>query len=269
MLGAKERLGAVTEEGIRGEIEAILKGKPPIGVGIILDGNRRWAESNGLLRRIGHERGKDRTRDFLGFFEGLPINALLWAFAIANWERPDDEKKDLFKLYTETTTNELLPEALKKNAVIIHYGRKEPLLSESGKILIPGLPDPVLEALTNAEEKTKNNTGQIIGLAINYSGDDEITRIQEKFQKAKHEGLIGPNVPFTRLYWHQFSDDGGKMGDLRSLLRTSGEQRDSNFGWRAGKAEFETIQKKLPEVERIDVAIALLDTLKRSQRFGK
>lgn len=260
---------AYTEQGLYSEIAEILKNKPPIGVGVILDGNRRWANANGLLRRLGHEKGKDKTKDFLRFFEGLPVNALLWAFSTANWDRPDDEKKDLFKLYAETITNELLPEALKKNAIIIHYGRKEPLLSESGKILIPGLPDPVLEALTKAKEKTKDNTGQIIGLAINYSGEDELTRIYDRFQKAKYEGLIGPNVPFTRPYWHQFSDDGGRMKDLRCLVRTSGEQRTSGFGWRADYAEPYVIEKNLPDVDRRDIGFALLKTLTRAQRFGK
>lgn len=251
------------------EISEMLKGKSPISLGIILDGNRRWADQHSVTRKLGHMMGKERAKKILEFLEGLPLNALLWAFSTDNWGRPEEEKKNLFKLYAETITHELLPEAIKKNSIIIHYGRKYPLLDASGKILIPALPDHLLEAIVSAQEKTKNNTGQIIGLAINYSGGDELTRIHEAFQQAIADGKIDPKTPFTRPYWHQFSDDKGRMGNLHTIMRTSGESRLSGFGWRADYGEPYRIEKMLPDVEPIDVAQGLLTTLKRNQRFGR
>ncbi len=264
-----------SEEQVHQELREILKDQPRITVGIIPDGNRRWArEKFGILapvaHRVGHDKGTEKVIGIVHHFkdELPPMNLMPWGFSTDNWNRPQDEIEALFPLL-KTTVELMVKEAIGIDGRIIHMGRKDPLYDQDGKLIIPGLPDPLKTTLTLAEETTRENKGAIIAPAINYSGRDELTRIHEKFQNAKEIGELPEDTPFTHDIWFRYGDDGGALGELATLIRTSGEHRSSGFGWRADHAEFRVIDKHLPDVSTMDIEEMILDSLKADRRLGK
>ncbi len=264
-----------SEEQVHQELREILKDQPRITVGIILDGNRRWAKDRfGIMAPVAHKLGHDKgTEKVIGivrhFREELPpMNLMPWGFSTDNWSRPANELKALFPLLNDTV--ELMTrEAMEFDGRIIHMGRKEPLYDSIGNLLIRGLPETLKETLARAEELTKNNKGAIIAPAINYLGRDEITRIEQRFQEAKMRGEIPEDARLTEDMQMLFGDDRGELGEMSVIIRTAGEYRLSKFGWRADPAEFRVTDKRLPEVENIDIELLILDGLKAEKRHGK
>lgn len=267
-----------SEEQVHQELWEILKDQPRITVGLIPDGNRRWASSKfGVLapvaHKLGHNKGTEKVIGIVRHFreELPPMNLMPWGFSIDNWSRPPNELEELFSLLNDTV--ELMTkEAMEFDGRIIHMGRKDPLCDYGGKALIPGLPDPLKETLIKAEKLTRNNTGPIIAPAINYAGWDELDRIRERYERAMRNGELPRDTLFTPELWLRYGDDAGTLGELICVIRTSGEHRLSKFGWRIGdssSSEFRVIDKHLPEVKTIDVEALILDSLKAEKRHGK
>lgn len=272
---SSQRAELLSEEKVHQELWEILKDQPRITVGIIPDGNRRWASRKfGVLapvaHKLGHNKGMEIGIGIVRHFrkELPPMNLIPWGFSTDNWKRPQDEIDALFPLLNETVEL-MVEEARKASGRIIHMGRRDPLYDQNGNLIIPGLPEPLKTTLIVAEETTRENKGAIIAPAINYSGRDELTRIHEKFQHAKEIGELPEDAPFTHDIWFRYGDDGGALGELATLIRTSGEQRSSAFGWRADHAEFRVIDKHLPDVTTMDIEEMILDSLKADRRLGK
>src|SRR3989344_3623716 len=269
------RTEILSEEEIHQELWEILKGQPRITVGFIPDGNRRWARGKfGLLapvaHRLGHNKGTEKVIGIVRHFreELPPMNLMPWGFSTDNWNRPQDEIEALFPLLTDTV--ELITkEAMEVDGRVIHMGRKDPLYDQDGNLIVPGLPEPLRTTLSLAEELTQGNKGAIIAPAINYSGRDELIRIHEKYQHAKEIGELLKDAPFTPNIWFRYGDDGGALGELTVLIRTSGEYRSSAFGWRADYAEFRVIDNHLPDITTLDIELKILNSLKPKRRVGK
>jgi len=265
----------LSEEEVHRELWEILKDRPRITVGFIPDGTRRWAKQKFSLlapvaHRLGHNKGAEKVIDIVHHFrnELPPMNLMPWGFSTDNWSRPQDEVEALFPLLNDTVEL-MVKEAIEVDGRIIHMGRKDPLYNTQGQLLIPGLPEPLRSTLIKAEELTINNNGAIIAPAINYSGRDELIRIHERYQAEIQNGELPHTTPFTPDLWFKYGDDGGALGEITSLIRTSGEQRTSAFGWRADYAEFRVIDKHLPDVTNLDIETLILDSLTADRRFGK
>lgn len=226
----------------------------PRHVFIIPDGNGRWA--NKVLNAppiLGHREGARKIVTLLRDMRQLPISVVtLWGFATSNWGRPEDEVKGLMRLF-EDTINSNLEELMDNNSRFIHLGRKD------------RIPDRLKKTIDNAEQKTAENTGQVLCLAVDFGGKDQQIRM---LQAAAEFGRNNPNAVITEEIADQLRDGHGLIPPADLIIRTSNEDRISDPGWLAENAEFYRESKLLPDIEIGDVVIALEDYSHRERRFG-
>ena len=226
--------------------------KLPRHVGIIMDGNGRWAQARGLPRVAGHRAGTENLRTILtaAVDFGVPI-LTLYAFSTENWGRPAAEVQALMLILRETLTNEL-PELHKNGVRIRHIGRKEPL--DAG----------LLEAIRHAEELTQFNTQLALNIALNYGGRADIV---DAVRQIAREGTSADQIDEATIAAH-LSTAGLDDPDL--IIRTAGEMRLSNFlVWQAAYAEFYSTPAYWPDFGRDEFYQALLAYQQRDRRFGK
>jgi undecaprenyl diphosphate synthase len=227
----------------------------PAHVAIIMDGNGRWAKIHNLSRSQGHRKGAERVREITEEAARLKIKVLtLYAFSTENWRRPQKEVDLLMRLLKFFLSREI--KNLKKNNVRFEcIGR------------IEELPPPVVKVIYQAKQETRKNTGLVLNLALNYGGRTEIIDAVNKIIKAKQSGQLTPSdideFGFSRyLYTIDLPDP-----DL--LIRTSGEQRISNFLlWQISYSELLFCKKLWPEFSAKDFRNCILTYQKRKRRFG-
>lgn len=224
----------------------------PKHVGIIMDGNRRWAKERNLPTYEGHLKGYNKMRDVpMWFFkQGVEIVSL-FAFSTENWSRSQEEVNYLMKLLKRALSEEL------------------DKFNERGyKLLISGrldeLPGDLTEVCNNAIDKTKDNNLGIVNICLNYGGRAEIVDVIKKIVKNKidveqiHEGLI-------KKYLYQ-----NDIADPDIIVRTSGERRLSGFQmWEGVYSELLFMEKYWPDFESIDAENVLDEYRSRKRRFGK
>jgi len=224
----------------------------PAHVGIIMDGNGRWAGLRGLPRVEGHRRGAERTKEIIDTCSELGISCLtLYAFSTENWQRPLDEVGMLMKLLELYLRNEF-SSLIKKNVVFRAIGETE------------RLPANIRELIWETEEKTASNTGLHLTAALSYSGRSEILRA---IRKLIDSGAASSGI--TEERFSSFLDTAGlPHPDL--IIRTSGEQRLSNFLlWQAAYAELYFTDTLWPDFDRDEFMLAIKDFQGRERRFGK
>lgn len=220
----------------------------PRHVGIIMDGNGRWAQKRGLPRPMGHRAAMERLRGVIRLSSDLGIEALsLYAFSTENWKRPKSEIEALLGLFMEYFLRELA--ALHANGVCIR------ILGEKG-----AFPPRILEAMVAAEEKTAQNPGLKLSIALNYGSRAEVVRavnlLMERGQPADESSLM------AALYT-------GGLPDLDLVIRTGGEQRLSNFLLlQAAYAELVFVPDYFPDFTQERYADCLGEYQRRSRRFG-
>jgi undecaprenyl diphosphate synthase len=221
-------------------------------VGIIMDGNGRWAQARGLPRVAGHRAGTDNLRRILtaAVDFGVPI-LTLYAFSTENWGRPAAEVQALMLILRETLTNEL-PELHKNGVRIRHIGRKQPL-------------DPaLLEAIRHAEDVTRDNSRLVLNVALNYGGRADIVDACRAIVRA---GIPAEQIDEAAISAH-LSTAGLDDPDL--IIRTAGEMRLSNFViWQAAYAEYYSTPVYWPDFDRDAFYQALVAFQQRDRRFGK
>lgn len=232
-----------------------IKNKIPKHIGIIMDGNGRWAKKNGFKRNIGHENGVEPVRTCLSCAKELGVQVLsLYAFSTENWKRPKLEIKLIMHLLSKTLVTEL-PKLQKNNVKVISMGDVE---------LLPQKPR---ELLKNAIEQTKNNDGIVLNLGLNYGGRQEIIRgikkiIHNLHSEKLHIEDIDENIFSNNL-------DTKDLPDLDLLIRTSGEQRISNFMlWQLAYTELYFTNVLWPDFSKNDFLKAIEDFQNRKRRFG-
>jgi undecaprenyl diphosphate synthase len=232
------------------------KGNLPAHVAIIMDGNGRWAKRRGLPRTAGHKAGVKTVKRIVRAAGDIDISILtLFTFSRENWKRPKYEVSSIMKLLYETTKREM-DELNKNNVKLITTGRIEELPSEKREIL------------ESAKNRTKDNTGLILNLALNYGGRTEILDAMKKFALDVKKGRIEPDdlneVTFSAyLYTKDLPDP-----DL--LIRTSGEMRISNFLlWQTSYTELYVTDVLWPNFTVKDFYQAIWDYQNRERRFGK
>jgi undecaprenyl diphosphate synthase len=227
------------------------KVRPPNHIAIIMDGNGRWAEQRGLPRFEGHLAGVKSVRSTVRCLRQYPIKYVtLYGFSTENWERPQDEVINLFRLLEEVADREAL-EFHKLGVRIRHLGRLE------------DLPQGLRQAVNRAIELTKNNTGMTLSLAFNYGGRTEILDAVRS--------IIADGVPPQSINEELFNSYLYTAGlpDVDLIIRTGGELRISNFLiWQATYSEYYFTDVLWPDFDEKEIKKALLSYSRRQRRFG-
>jgi undecaprenyl diphosphate synthase len=227
----------------------------PRHVAIIMDGNGRWARSRGLPRIKGHEKGAEAVRECVEGCGELKIEFLtLYAFSAENWQRPKTEVFALMRLL-ERFLKQKTPELLEKNVRLQAIGR------------LTDLPANCQRQLHDSIERTSNNTGLTLVLALSYGGRLEIIDGIKSILRgieAGHldKGMIDVEMFSKHLYTRYYPDP-----DL--LIRTSGEMRLSNFLlWQLSYTEMYVTQTLWPDFTKKDLFEAVEDFSRRQRRYG-
>ena len=228
----------------------------PAHVGIIMDGNGRWARKAGLNRLRGHAAGIEAVRDTVTAAAewGIP-HLTLYAFSAENWERPRAEIQGLMTFLTRFLRSEL--DLMKENSILLRgIGRLDDLPGEARK------------ALDEAETATASGEGTILRLALSYGGRQEIVDAAQRMASDIRSGVLDPADVGAESLAARFYDP--SMPDLDLVIRTAGEKRLSNFLlWQASYAEFHFPQVLWPDFRREHFLKALQDFQSRVRRYGR
>lgn len=252
----KKLFGSETHEEVNSvEFEDIDLNKVPRHIAIIMDGNGRWAQKQGLLRTIGHKAGVDTLKKIVKASMRLKIEALsVYAFSTENWKRPHEEVNFLMNLFSDYLKREI-DELDSDNTRIQFMGR----IDELSK----GLRDQI----ENAQTRTAQNTGLVLNVAVNYGSRDEITRSVKIIAKEVMEGKLSIEDISERTVEERLYTAGLPPLDL--VIRPSGDLRVSNFLlWQIAYAEFWFTKINWPDFKASDLFAAVLDYQKRDRRFG-
>lgn len=235
--------------------DTIDKTRLPQHVAIIMDGNGRWAKERGQLRVFGHKNGVKAVRDTVEGAVEIGIKYLtLYAFSTENWNRPKLEVSALMELLVNTINKET--KTLMDNGVKLHaIGNLEQL------------PSKCYARLQEAIQKTADNTNCTLTLALSYSARWEITEAVRQVAQQVQAGEITLNdIDENRVAQHLATRG---MPDPELMIRTSGEQRISNYLlWQLAYAELYFTDKMWPEFRRNDLFEALATYQNRERRFG-
>lgn len=227
----------------------------PQHVAIIMDGNGRWAQQRGRPRTFGHSKGVEAVRRVVEAAGDRGVRTLtLFSFSTENWSRPADEVGALFELMKRYVAADL--QTLKKKGVRIRIiGRRDDLT-----------PD-VAETVLKAEADTAHNTEFNLNIAFNYGGRDEILRAAQTLARSARDGELNPaDIDEDRL---SSALDTAGLPDVDLMIRTSGEQRISNFLlWQAAYAEFYFTDVLWPDFDDAELARALDVFQQRNRRYG-
>ena len=228
----------------------------PNHIAIIMDGNGRWATNKGLLRNIGHQNGAKTVKEIVETCAKINIKYLtLYAFSTENWNRPKLEVELLMKLLISSLKKEV--KTLQKNNI---------KLSTIGNL--NSLPTKVAKELKDVIEKTKDNNRLTLTLALSYGSREELIKTIIEISLKVKKNLISPeninkSVINNHLYDHY-------LPDVDLLIRTSGEQRISNFLlWEIAYAELFFSDTLWPDFNKENLFEAILNYQNRERRFGK
>ena len=235
--------------------QALPPSRLPRHVAIIMDGNGRWAQARGMSRSAGHAAGTEALRDIIRASDDWGIEALsLYAFSTENWARSKEEVGALMALLLKYFSSEI-DELDEKNVRITILGD------------VDGLPEAQREAVISAMERTRDNTGLKLNIALNYGGRAELTRAARLLAEQVREGALDPEDIDEDLFAQQLYTAGSPDVDL--LIRTSGEQRLSNFlPWQTTYAEFVFDTVNWPDFDRARYMKCLQVYADRDRRFG-
>jgi undecaprenyl diphosphate synthase len=227
----------------------------PEHIAIIMDGNGRWAKTQGEDRIFGHTKGVDSVRETLRAAADLKVKFLtLYAFSTENWNRPKEEVEGLMNLLVMSLANEL--EELNENGV---------RLQAIGNI--KGLPKECQESLEEAIIQTRNNTSITLVLALNYSSKWEIEEMVKSIAKQIKKDSISLDEIDENLISEELTTK--EIPDPELLIRTSGEHRVSNFLlWQIAYTEFYFLDIFWPEFGKKQLIEAIYDYQNRERRFG-
>lgn len=222
----------------------------PVHVGIILDGNRRWAKAHGVKSMDGHKEGAEAFKRvaLAAFDAGIPYLSA-YVFSTENWQRTKDEVSFLMKLLVRAVELHL-EEFHQKNIKIVVAGSRD------------NVPASVLKMIDKTIAKTTSNTGGTLVICFNYGGKQEIVDATNRLIKQGHT-----HVTIDQLNQAMYCPD---VPPLDVMIRTSGENRTSGFMlWRSDYAELIFVDKLWPDFSPSDLHEALNEYSNRKRRFGK
>ena len=229
--------------------------KIPTHVAIIMDGNGRWAKKRNMPRVKGHYEGMQTVKKITKYASKLGIKYLtLYAFSTENWARPKEEVNYLMDLPEKMFTS-FMPELMENNVKVEVIG------------VVEKLPENTRKAVEDAVEQTKNNTGLKLIFALNYGSKDEIvTAVKRIAQGVANNEYKVEEIDEQLISDNLFTKD---TPDPDLLIRTSGEQRISNFLlWQIAYSEFIFTKVAWPDFVEEELYKALLEYQSRDRRFG-
>lgn len=235
---------------------AINNGKLPNHLAIIMDGNGRWAKKQGMMRVFGHENGTKAVRETVEACAKLGIgNLTLYAFSTENWNRPKMEVDTLMKLLISSLKNEL--PTLQRNNIKLNTIGKTDMLPENARA-----------QLNDVIEQTKENKHMVLTLALSYGSREELlSAVKAIGEKVKQGSLQVSDIDETIINSHLYTHD---LPDVDLMIRTSGEQRISNFLlWQSAYAELYFTDVLWPDFREKDLHEAIISYQQRERRFGK
>jgi len=228
----------------------------PQHLAIIMDGNGRWAKKRGLLRALGHENGTKSVRRIVEQCARLGITYLtLYAFSTENWNRPSLEVETLMKLLVKSLKDEL-PTLQKNNIRLNAIGN------------LQTLPKSVHQQLTEVIAATQHNNRMTLTLALSYGAREELLQAVKQIATGVKNKLISElDITESTINQHLYTHN---LPDVDLMIRTSGEQRISNFLlWQSAYAELYFTEVLWPDFSENDLHAALESYQKRERRFGK
>jgi undecaprenyl diphosphate synthase len=230
-------------------------GDTPVHVAIIMDGNGRWAKARGLPRTAGHKRGADAVKRVVKSAGNLGISYLtLFGFSSENWQRPESEVRDLFGLlryYLENELAELAENGIRLNVI---GDRKR-------------LPPDTVKLIDGAERRTVANTKMVLTIALSYGGRQEIVAAAQAAVRDCLAGRLAPEaIDDERFAGYLFT---AGIPDPDLLIRTSGEQRISNFLlWQLAYTELVFTDTLWPDFGHAELEAAIATYRSRERRYG-
>lgn len=230
----------------------------PKHIGIIMDGNGRWAKQRGLERTEGHKAGAEVFKTICDYGADLGLECMtFYAFSTENWKRPPKEVAALMKLFRK-----YLDEANDREQENESRGLRFQLIGEK-----QGLPADIIKSMTNLEKNTADKNVMTVNLAINYGGRDEILHsFKELAEKVKSGEKKIKDITEADISANLFT---AGQPDPDLIIRPSGEYRLSNFMiWQAAYSEFWYSNILWPDFTTDDLDTAILDYCKRNRRFG-
>ena len=227
----------------------------PKHIAIIMDGNRRWAKAKGKPASFGHKEGAKTLEKIVRYANKIGLEHItVYAFSTENWKRTEEEVSALMLLLQNYLDD---------------YSKRADSENIKVKILgdITALSLKMQKSIINCMERTKNNTGVVFNIALNYGGRDEITRAVKKIATKVKEGEINVDEINEELISNELYTVG--QPDPVLVIRTSGEKRLSNFlPWQSTYSELLIIDKNWPDFNEQDLDNAIIEYQKRTRKFG-
>lgn len=230
----------------------------PHHIAIIMDGNGRWAQKRHLPRVAGHKQGMQTVKTITIAASNLGVKVLtLYAFSTENWKRPSSEVNYLMQLPIRFFST-FVPDLVKNNVRVMVMGD------------IQRLPAKTQQAVNDAIADTANCDGMVLNFALNYGSRDEITRAVQEVAAAVQAGTISPEAIDEELVsQHLMTAPLGEFADPDLLIRTSGEERISNFLlWQLAYSELEFVPEHWPDFDAESLKRAIVKFQGRHRRFG-
>ena len=227
--------------------------KIPNHVAIIVDGNGRWAKEKGLPRSKGHDAGFKRLKEITSYAFKKQIKIIsIYVFSTENFKRSKEEVDHLMNLFVNGFKKDKFYQ--KENIKVIFSGRKEPLSDE------------VIDAMETIAMETKDNTGGILNVCLNYGGRSEIIDATKKIINDTNNGSLKISELDEKMYSKYLYQE---LDDVDLMIRTSGELRLSNFMlWQNSYAEFYFPKVYFPDFDKNEFDNAILEYTKRDRRYG-
>ncbi len=230
------------------------QGAQGLSIGIIMDGNGRWAKKRGLPRTAGHKKGADVFDAITRYANELGVKAIsYYAFSTENWSRPKEELDTIMDLFGSSLKR--LYKYRKENNKVVFLGDRAPLLPEHQKMM------------NEIEHDTADRTGMILNIAINYGGRQELVMAAQKLAQKAKDGEIQPSEIDEKCIADLLYTKNQPDPDL--IIRTSGEMRTSNFlMWQSAYSELLFTDVYWPDFTKKDFDAAIEEYHRRDRRFG-
>ncbi len=227
----------------------------PEHIGIIMDGNGRWAKKRGLPRSAGHTAGTQTFRKIARYCSDIGIKYLtVYAFSTENWRRPSDEVDALMRLFKD-----YLQEAIrdfKDDSIVLRFIGDRSAFSPE-----------LLSLMNENEEESRERDGMVLNIAMNYGGRAELVTAIRNMANEVKDGSLDPAAITEELVSQHLYTKGQPDPDL--IIRPSGENRTSNFLlWQSAYAEYVIMDVLWPDFTQDDLNRALIEFAKRNRRFG-
>ncbi len=227
----------------------------PEHIGIIMDGNGRWAKKRGLPRTAGHTAGAQTFRRIARYCSDIGIKYLtVYAFSTENWKRPKEEVDAIMKLFKEYMLEAISD--FQDDSIVVKFIGDRSVFS-----------DEMLELIERNENDSKDRDGMVLNIAMNYGGRDEIVHAVKNIATSIKDGKLNVDDIDAQLISDSIYTSGQPDPDL--IIRPSGEYRTSNFLlWQSAYAEYCIMDVLWPDFKSEDLDKALIEYAKRNRRFG-